>query len=135
MIRSCRLCSQFTLRSLFGVVTIVALGCWWVNLPALGARQFVTACQSENSPDSQFSSVDSTEWETKSFRRMLRRDPKQVRITFVARTATDVIVGRQKCIVTGDRGRYRFTVLRGAVVKGPSAAFVYGGQSFILEVF
>jgi hypothetical protein len=37
---------RFTLRALFVLTTIVALGCWWLVLPSLSAQRFVRAINS-----------------------------------------------------------------------------------------
>jgi hypothetical protein len=119
---------QFQLRTLLIVIALCALGTWWVTLPRQTAQWFVTKGYRKTLPDEG-------NWTQASFQTMIERDPSKIVIAPGKRSWSDVLIGKQSFVVTGDEGRYRFDVLRGRITSGTYYAPVYGGQEFRLDAF
>lgn len=119
---------QFQLRTLLIVVALCAFGTWWVIRPRQTAHWFVTEGY-------KAISLDDENWERASFRQMIERDPAKVVVTPGKRSWHDYLVGRQTFFVTGERGRYRFEVVKGQVAGDPQYAPTYGGATLQLDVF
>ena len=126
---------RFTVRMLLVITTIVAGGFWWGKWPERTAQRFILNCGLSSDANSRLSSDQVPTGDLNGFSQMVRRNSRAVRIEFQAGTFADVVYGRRTVVVTGERGRYRFWVERGAIVAGPTPAFIYGGQEFILDVF
>lgn len=116
-------------------IAAIALGCSWVGWPDVTARRFMTRCATSADADESLLKVRSPTHDLVGFQEMLRAEHGDVNVTFQTRTFADLIVGRRSCAVDWPRGRYRFSVARGAVVSGPTLSLVYGRQEVMLDVF
>lgn len=96
---------------------------WKVIRPRQTAQWFVTEGY-------KAISVGDENWQKASFRQFIEAAPSKVEVTPTKRSWHDLLVGKQSFVVTGERGRYGFDVVRSKVID-VYAAPVYGGQEFI----
>ena len=105
---------QFSLRSVLAVTGLIALAMWWVQWPSATATAFAHDPQSFHS-DGRL--MDPTS-DIPAFAHFVASDDTPA-IDPEPRSIGDCLFGQQ----TFYCGKFRFTVVRGAIARGPYNAF------------
>lgn len=105
---------QFSLRSLLAVTVLIALAMWWVQWPSATATAFAHDPQSFHA-DGRLTDLTS---EISAFAEFVARDGTPA-ISPDSRSLRDYLFGQQ----TFYCGKFKFTVVRGAIASGPYNAF------------
>ncbi len=127
---------RFRLRTMLLAITLTAIAIWWERWPFATARHFVEGTENFISERQQPSGYLFREGDLEGFRAMVVKSENEVFLTNHSRSLYDIALGRCTFTAQGKNGSFfRFRVERGAIIKGPTPIYYYGGRELILDVF